>query len=296
MINMININNINKKTLIIITLLVLFIIFLVYFKNNKYENFTEVNSDNFNNNFNINNCLDTMTCTYVINLQKDIERRQFIETHFKEHDISFNIFNAVNGMELDLEKLRNEKTLKDKERPLTKGETGCYLSHIDIWKKFLSSNNKFCLIFEDDIELCENFKTKINNTLKELENYNNNLNNDVIDAIYLNHEMHCKLFFGDYECNKHVIPENLTNIKKPFKLGYGMFGYILTREGVKKILNYGLPITMPIDVLMHYLNQISLMNIMKTIEPYVLHTGKYSNTQNIEANTIKSEDNIKTEE
>jgi GR25 family glycosyltransferase involved in LPS biosynthesis len=288
---MFNINNINKKTLIISILLILLVIYLLYFKN-KGENFTILKSDSFN----INNCLDTITCTYVINLKKDVERKEFIKNHFKEHDISFNIFEGVNGLELDLEKLKTEKTLKDKERPLTKGEIGCYLSHVEIWKKFLSSDKKYCLIFEDDVKLCDDFKNKINTTLTELDKNNSNTDNDIIDAIYLNGEMSCKLFFGDYECNKNVIQNNMTNIKKPFRLGYGMYGYIISREGAKKILNYGIPMTMPIDVLMHYLNQISLMNITKTIDPYVIHIGLYSNTQKLEENTIKSEDNIKTEE
>jgi glycosyl transferase family 25 len=289
---MFNINNINKKTLIISILLLLLIIYFLYFKNNKNENFTILNSEYIDT----NNCVDTITCTYVINLKKDVERKETIKKHFKEHDISFNIFEAVNGLDLDLEKLRAEKTLKDKERPLTKGEIGCYLSHIEIWKKFLSSDKKYCLIFEDDVQLCENFKKKINVTLRELDKNNTNKENDIIDAIYLNHELHCKLFFGDYECNKHVLLDNMTNIKKPFRLGYGMFGYIISREGAKNILNYGVPMTMPIDVLMHYLNQISLMNVTKTIDPYVLHTGSYSNTQKLEENSIKSEDSIKTEE
>lgn len=36
---------------------------------------------------------------------------------------------------------------------LTQGEMGCYLSHRQAWREFIDSDNAFCCVLEDDVEL-----------------------------------------------------------------------------------------------------------------------------------------------
>ena len=43
-----------------------------------------------------------------------------------------------------------------KENKKNVGHFGCYLSHMGVYQDFLNSDNEYCLIFEDDIELLTN--------------------------------------------------------------------------------------------------------------------------------------------
>ena len=42
------------------------------------------------------------------------------------------------------------------------GEMGCYLSHREIWKSFLASDDELCLVLEDDVEIGPDFAAVVN--------------------------------------------------------------------------------------------------------------------------------------
>ena len=267
----------DKYIIIISIILILLIIFLIY-KNKKFLNEHFQIPDN-NIYTSIDNLNDLMT--YVINLKKDVERKEIIIKQLENNNLNYEITEAVNGSELDLEKLKKENMIKITEGELKKGQYGCYLSHINIWKKFLETDKKYCLVLEDDALLCDNFNKKINHMIWELNNLDLNISKNNVDMIYLIPETSCIPFFGKEPCNKFAEHPNIKNISKPVHLGYGMYGYIITRKGAENLLKLAIPMTLPIDVLTHHLNYTNTLNIVKTVNPYVIHDGKYSNTENI---------------
>ena len=82
---------------------------------------------------------------FAVSLEKDVIRREKL-------GINPDYIYAVNGQNLDIDKLKKDKIVVNNNYNLTKGEIGCYLSHIHMLKKALESN-KPVLIIEDDIKL-----------------------------------------------------------------------------------------------------------------------------------------------
>lgn len=78
---------------------------------------------------------------YVINLERRQDRRRRIESTLDDLNLSFKIFKAVDGKQIDEEYIKKLgiKPLpgyKDpyNDRPLNYGEIGCFLSHYFVWQ------------------------------------------------------------------------------------------------------------------------------------------------------------------
>jgi len=212
---------------------------------------------------------------YVINLKKDTERRKKMEDQLNKYNLNFEIIDAVNGKDLDIEQLKKDNIIKVTDTQYKNGEYGCYLSHYNIWKKFSETNKKFALIFEDDVVLSKDFDIKISKILNEL----NSKEDSNIDIVYLQTIKSCTRFFDKDYCNK--VLEQTENMKKTLLLGYGCCSYIITKNGIDKMLKFSLPIVTQIDVLIHHLHYYNILNVMKSKEPLVEQLEEFSNTQNI---------------
>ena len=87
---------------------------------------------------------------YVINLKKDINKRQRIISMFQKLNISnYEIFDAVNGNELNHFEINKKWYDPWSHLHLTKGEVGCALSHYQLWQK-IKNEKKMAMILEDD--------------------------------------------------------------------------------------------------------------------------------------------------
>ncbi len=93
---------------------------------------------------------------YVINLEKDAERRASITQQLNELGIKFSLFNAVDGRKLSADALARQyakATAIADYREMTAGEIGCALSHIGVYKEMLRVDCKHALVLEDDAQL-----------------------------------------------------------------------------------------------------------------------------------------------
>ena len=174
---------------------------------------------------------------YLINLERRKDRLKLFNKSFNNSDINekYNLYKAVDGKTINLKDVVDYKTMyeilnieKTKKRDyhyqLSKGAVGCYLSHINIWKKVLNSRNKQVLIFEDDIKIPNNFNELLNKQIKYIPND--------YDIILLG-----------YICNDCIKYKNYIKINK----FWGMHAYIITKKNIKKIYNKMFPITQQID-------------------------------------------------
>jgi GR25 family glycosyltransferase involved in LPS biosynthesis len=165
--------------------------------------------------------------TYVVNLDRRPDRwLNFIKTNDdKIKFLDYKRYSAVDGNKLknsrQLQMLFNNNTYN-----WNAGMIGCALSHIDLWINFLGNKDKeILIIFEDDVKIIDNFKFYLNNILKNLKIDNWNL-------IFLGHHQTGMQSNSDFNLkvwNKDVIFNET--------LG-GTFGYIINKNGCRKILNF----------------------------------------------------------
>ena len=87
---------------------------------------------------------------YCVNLEKRPDRWAKSDEIFKKHNIQVERFGAIDGYSIE-----NTTTLLP-------GEFGLIKTHIEILKIAKENNYKNILIFEDDVELCDDFSDKFN--------------------------------------------------------------------------------------------------------------------------------------
>ena len=108
---------------------------------------------------------------YVINLKENDDRRKNFIANWNNRCPKIEIFEAIDTRLSWWKKYKDQisdigikqikETIKNKARKhhadLTPGAIGCYLSHLNCWKKFLESKKgDYCLILEDDSSLPNN--------------------------------------------------------------------------------------------------------------------------------------------
>lgn len=222
--------NINYLTIVLFLTLIFLIVYSLP-KNNK-ENFEDNNIDRYK--------------LYFIVLQKDKERVEHIKNLIKKFNIqNYEIISAVDGSKLNMgELIKNNYINPEKINKLKKGEIGCAMSHIRLWERFLKNTNEnIFLVFEDDVYLDKNFKDNLMNYIK-------NLPKDFDISQLLIHDAQKRRFISSKNINKYV---------KEGYPQYGTVGYIISRKGIKKLLQNCRPIFTTIDNMI--MNNIKHVNI-----------------------------------
>lgn len=180
-----------------------------------------------------------------INLNRRPDRQKNMEDilqHFDMTNISER-FPAIDGKTLDLDKLdRNiisQNAIDDAVNNrglytvMTKGGIGCALSHYNVYKKIVDEKINRCLILEDDIRINANFYEALNSVQKELNDSNSN-----------DFDM---LFLGYHRSSiSHPFSVISKNLYVPTRV-YGLFGYIVSYQGAKKLLDTIFPLERQID-------------------------------------------------
>lgn len=183
---------------------------------------------------------------HVINLKKNTDRYERFMNSYKLK-IPLERFDAIVGKDLDPEKyisknaydmlLQSEKNgYRKRHSELTRGAIGCYLSHVELYKKLLNDTCDYYIIFEDDSELLKNTDKVIHEAIINAP--------DDWDMIN---------FSRDYGYTYTQI------INKYIRYNhfYGLTCYIINKKGAKKFLNEfeSKPITMQIDSKMSFMIQ-----------------------------------------
>lgn len=99
-----------------------------------------------------------MNCTvFVISLARATDRRADIKRRLDAASVSYEITDAVDGRELDVDALKHRisadlKHLRSGKVDFTANELGCLLSHCNLWRRIVDEQIPFALILEDDCE------------------------------------------------------------------------------------------------------------------------------------------------
>jgi GR25 family glycosyltransferase involved in LPS biosynthesis/glycosyltransferase involved in cell wall biosynthesis len=163
----------------------------------------------------------------IVNLKRNEDRRQAMLRQLQRENIeNYEFFEAVDGLELketkELQELFNDNNFKNR-----KGIIGCTLSHMALWKQLINDeNNNYYVILEDDIEICTNFKEKLN---KHCE------------LFCQNNVEHLSLGIADYNKNdqKKIATEDIKIFQKDvYEFWNITFAYIISKSAAKKIIDF----------------------------------------------------------
>jgi GR25 family glycosyltransferase involved in LPS biosynthesis len=183
---------------------------------------------------------------YVINLARRRDRMVKFSANY-DLENSYEIFDAVDGLTLDMNKLKKTHQISDvcvksitnvnngKSRKYhyeigSLGGIGCALSHINIWKKCMNEN-KNTIIYEDDAHVSGITLSDIDKRIKSLpHNWH----------IYLIGKPHTL-----YETVPVIGHSKLSKVRR----FCGLHAYIISQEGAKWLIKHGklFPIEQQID-------------------------------------------------
>lgn len=194
---------------------------------------------------------------FIISLKRAQERRANMIKKMKEINQNYIIFDAVDGKNMN----NNQKNMCNKFEKLSDGEKGCFLSHYLLWKKILESGYETVIIFEDDAEIIN---------IEDFKNIQQFLIPDY-DAIFLG--------FCYEQYNKKVKELKKYSIYKTNKV-LCTHAYILTKNGIKKMLDYldnQKTWNYPVD---HVVNKIDNFNKYLISPQLVKQSGEKSSIRN----------------
>ena len=157
---------------------------------------------------------------YIINLQKDRERREFQEQQLHNLQLKYKIINATTTQDI---RPLYERHRDDWQRPLREVELACYFSHQKLWQRILQEQQP-ALILEDDAIVCK--------ALPNILEYCKKLKN--IDHISLESVGRKKLLGN----KKILIPIDEFKLSPLYIDRNGAGGYILYPSGAKKLLEH----------------------------------------------------------
>lgn len=204
---------------------------------------------------------------FVINLKKDVEKREKVEAQLQALNLDYEIIEAVYGKDLSDEEL--EILVKDyKNSYLTKGEIGCVLSHQKIYKKMQEENIHHCLILEDDVII----KPESKEFLQEMDEFLANKKNFI-----------CLLYkAGEYAKNKKIILKGNMNFFEIRNI-YRTHAYIITKDSAKTMLKINSPIILEADIWDAFQN-LSFLKIYSLSKNLILSydlNGEYSSIEEL---------------
>jgi collagen beta-1,O-galactosyltransferase len=199
---------------------------------------------------------------YIISLKKNRNRANNVIRELNKLGRIFlncSIFDAVDGSMLSQKEInyclsiKAQYSLKNPhtyDEIRTVGEIGCYLSHYKIWEDIILNNYKNCIIFEDDAYPKEKYET--------IMNYIDTIPNDY-DIAYFG-------WWNRYSYDYTNENNNWLYTDKPIEkkdniynksMILGLYSYILSNNGAKKLFTKAIPIDLQVDSFISMYNDVN---------------------------------------
>ena len=182
--------------------------------------------------------------TFVVNMARDVERRQYMMGRLLELGIEAEFIAAVDGRQLaptDRAAYDHRRSLRVYGKEMLDSEIGCYLSHRRLYERMIAEEIEVALILEDDVRIDPSFPGVVRELLAcpfqdwlviRLDSKRRQVVSPP-SAKFLGTQV--AAFAGGaglYRLGTHVL---------------GVGAYLIRREGARRMLDYGARIFMPID-------------------------------------------------
>ncbi|WP_226704630.1 glycosyltransferase family 25 protein [Microbulbifer elongatus] len=206
---------------------------------------------------------------WVISLNEQDPQTQELLSSLKSHGLDPKLSPAVDGRKM-MPSLQGDEFLDESEakirhkRSLTSSELGCYLSHYRTIKLAYDHGYDRACIMEDDVLLEPDFGTCLKKLLDLPDEY------EMIRLMALKIRKR-KIVAPLFEDRQH-----LHEIVRPERGWCGTQGYVLSRPGMKKILDFASNIYEPIDKLYDHFFEFDLR--LFGIEPHLIYERICSST------------------
>jgi glycosyl transferase family 25 len=194
---------------------------------------------------------------WVINLESRPDRLQSIGKQLDSMNIEWSRLNAIDGKNCD-ETVLNISARHGKIGSLSEGVRGCTASHYKFWQEFISSDEEFAIVLEDDVKLSEEFKKLICDLTWIPKNAN------IIKLEKFTSNRPSKLLLG------HPITTALgktRQIRRMYSRHCGTGAYLISRAGAIKAIDWKKPFSVPID---HVLFNATVSRFSSVIKPMIL--------------------------
>lgn len=170
---------------------------------------------------------------------------------------------SVDGRTLDRKQLRQAKIIDSKTK-LTRGQIGCFLSHLALWKHVCGQKLNRVLICEDDAAI---YRTKPTERLLTR-----------VGAQMKRHPCHFVMLGHHARGAHHRVSANLEWVTDMV----GLFAYVATRAGLAKLLRIKMTsFRLPIDNMLSRFALKRYVNAVRTKPAVCFVTTVVSDTQNI---------------
>lgn len=182
--------------------------------------------------------------TFVINLERDRERRDHMIDVLRPLGLAAEFVRAVDGRTLsaaDRAAYDPDRALRVYGFPMTDGEFGCYLSHYRLYERIVRDGIDVALILEDDVEISPDLPRIVADLLARppgdwlvvrLESLRGSVRQPAGGKFTGIRVAELSGGAGLYRLGTHVL---------------GAGAYLIRREGAIRLLDYGRRIFMPID-------------------------------------------------
>jgi glycosyl transferase family 25 len=199
---------------------------------------------------------------YLINLEKNTDRLKTFTTYYSNSDLNSETFNkvkAIYGKYIDYSSFISPKV----ELNMTPGMVGCFLSHLEVYKKIINGDKPYALIFEDDARMIRNIQKS------------------VIEIIPQFFPSDWDIILLGYDISNPVHHE-IVKYPNYIKLHgfYGTHAYLITKSGAEKLLELvKIPFTNQIDHVMGELCELGLLNVYGIPSPVVWQEARFTDVQ-----------------
>lgn len=111
---------------------------------------------------------------WLINLDRDTERRSAMEHQLNTLDLPFTRFSAVYGKDHEaslLQRADKAAYMRNMGSNLLPGKLGVFASHTQVWEDFLKTDYKVALILEDDVVFHDDFLDSLDLALEAADHW-----------------------------------------------------------------------------------------------------------------------------
>ena len=172
----------------------------------------------------------------VINVPSAANRRRLFQTANPDlSSLDWEFFPAALGRESTID-YDEKATISAFGRPMTVPELGCYQSHVNLWRWFLSADLDQLFVFEDDVAVDNIMLTRL---------YETDMQAMGIGVLRLYSTLHVRMkLVSELILSSHLC------LFQARGMMFGTQAYCVTRKAAQALLAISSPVTQPVDWLM----------------------------------------------